>query len=587
MVLRRCFPAFFVLALPAAAQFGPNSPSNAFNDASVGLNPWTAPGNVLASDNTYATVSARGATNYLRVNGFEFNLVSPGVIQGIQVEVERSTLSPQNVGLLDNWVSGLTRTISAGTNRCLIVVFGEENGTTSRDLTGVTYGGRAMTPVGEMVLGGGAAFSARVEAWMLLEADIALASSTAIVPTYGAYSPVEYCETFSSAVFSNVDQLTPVSSLQTSGALTAANPHQLGAAITTLVGSMAVNAVVEGNNTTPAITDGGTDTYTINSGYTEGTDIYFANTSVAPTSGACLQTAHKAIAANGTEQPTCTFNGSVNRHVMLGFTLQRARELDQGVFLAKAGTLGGTNNANGLAWPTTDAYVTYGGPIDLWGRTWTVADINDPSFGTAVAAFAQNGTARVDHVRISVYEHVTLPIELLDFSGKQQGASVRLDWITATEKNNDHFTVQRSTNGVAFEDLATIAGAGTSSAVHTYQLNDVRPAKGMNYYRLQQVDADGTSTLTKVIAVRVEADQLTVYPNPTSDGIVTVYDGGIAPGQVGVYDESMRLVRTHYIGAGSDPIVHISDLPDGTYLLMVPGADGAHLSRVVKASRER
>lgn len=584
---RLSLPASVFFALPLCGQYGPNSPGSASNDASVGSNAWAVPANALVSDDSHATVSARGLSNYLRVDNFEFNLPTPGIIQGIQLDVEKSTLAPLDASVLDNWTSGLTKSISTGSNRCLVVVFGEENGTTSRDLTAVSYGGRAMTPIAEMVVGGGAVFSARVEAWMLLESEIALASSTAIVPTYGSYSPVEYCEAFSAVVFQNVDQLAPVSSLQTSGAIAATNPHQLGAAISTLAGSIAVNAVVSGNNTTPEITDGGTDTYTINSGFTEGTDIYFANTAVAPTSGACMETAHKPITANGTEQPACTFNGGVNRHVMIGFTLQRARELDLGVVMSQSGSLGGTNNANPLAWPTADAYVTYGGPTDLWGRSWTVADINDPGFGAAVSALVQNGTARVDHMRISVYEYVTLPIELLDFRGRRTNGLVRLDWVTATEKDNDHFIVQHSRDGVSFEDLVTMAGAGNSSTTRYYHAVDEHPWPGLNLYRLKQVDFDGQSTLSNVVTVNVERQDLTVFPNPTADGVITVYDSGSAPGQVAVYDEQLRLVRTHYIGLGSDPILHIGDLPDGTYVLMVPGPDGQHASRVVKTSREK
>src|SRR6185295_5903293 len=98
------------------------------------------------------------------------------------------------------------------------------------------------------------------------------AGSTTIAPTYaGGVTLTEYTETFSSVVYQNVDQLVPVTSTQASGAVGTTNPHQLGSAITTIAGSMAVNAVTEGNNTSPtASTNGGTNTYTINSGYTEG-----------------------------------------------------------------------------------------------------------------------------------------------------------------------------------------------------------------------------------------------------------------------------------------------------------------------------
>lgn len=371
---------------------------------------------MLTSDDARASVSAKGLTNYVVASNFGFTIPGPAGISGIQLDVERQTSGVSNVAVLNGWSTGLSKAISAGTNRCLVVAYAQENGINSRDITAMTYGGRPMTQLAEAVSGTAGGFNARLEVWILLEADIALASGTAIVPTYGAYTALEYCEAFSSAVFQHVDQLAPAPSLQTSGAVATTNPHQLGAAITTLAGSMAVNLVTCGNNTTPGVADGGTNTYTINSGYTEGTDLYFANTGAAPTSGACLQTAHKAIAAGATEQPSCTFNGSVNRWAMIGFTLQHARELDHAVRLMKGGTISGSNLAAAGAWPTADAYATYGGATQLWGLTWLPSDITATNFGAALAARVQNGTAAVDHMRITVYYYSTPPVELL-FSG--------------------------------------------------------------------------------------------------------------------------------------------------------------------------
>lgn len=77
---------------------------------------------------------------------------------------------------------------------------------------------------------------------------------------------------------------------------------------------------------------------------------------------------------------------------------------DSSVKLVKAGTAGGAERATGGTWPTSDAYASYGGPTDLWGQTWTPADINASTFGVAVAASAAlAATGRIDHVRITVY----------------------------------------------------------------------------------------------------------------------------------------------------------------------------------------
>ena len=586
---RHSFALQLLIALcgvvPAVAQIGPNSSTVSANTANVGTNAWSATDNIFASDDSYATAATKGLTNYLVGTGFEFNLTGPANVLGIQLGIERHTATVNNVVLLDNWVTGLSRTVSAGTNRCLVVIYSQENGTTRQDISTMTYGGRAMTQVTEFVVGGGASFSGTIELWTLLEADLALAAGNAIVPTYGGATQTEFCETFSSAVFQHVDQVVAVSDARTSGAQAGTNPHQLGSALTTLDGSMAVNAVMCGNNTTPAITNGGTDTYTINSGYTEGTDIYYANTVVAPTSGVSFQTAYKSITTGGTEQPTCTFAGSVNRWLMLGFTLQRARELDNEVRLLQGGVIGGSDLASSAAWPTIDAVATYGGPTALWGRTWSLSDINAVDFGAATSARVQNGTASVDHFAITVYIQFTLPIELLDLRAVQEGQVVRLDWATATETGNDHFVVQRSKDGAVFEDVERVQGAGNSLSTLFYTSTDRHPSTGLNYYRLKQVDTDGTTVHSDVVAVEVHQTELVVFPNPT-DGAVTLLDVVLGRDQVAIYSPEMRLIRRH-VGAGANPAIHLGDLADGTYFIMVRTGEETRTTRVVKATMRK
>ncbi|MBK7087223.1 MAG: T9SS type A sorting domain-containing protein [Flavobacteriales bacterium] len=571
-------------AFVTSAQTGPNNPASATNDPAIGVNPWANPGNVFTSNDARATVATKGSSNLLTATDFGFSLSGAYNVTGIQLDVERSTLGPVDVSLLDGWTSGLTKTVSAGTDRCLGDPRGRERHHAPRyhrhDLWRPQYDADQRSDDRRR----SHLFRSR-EAWILLDAELSLAGSTTIVPTYEPGATLtEYCPTFSAAVFQNVDQVIPVSASVTSGGTGNTNPHQLGSALATLEGSMAVNAVMTGNFTNPATPIDGTNTYTINSGYTEGTDIYFANASM-PTSGGCLQTAHKPIPAVGTEQPSCTFAGDVNRHAMLAFTLQRPREVDQLVHLLKAGSLVGNNLASGTPWPTSDATATYGGPTELWGQTWYLADINANNFGVALSALVQNGTARVDHVTITVFTVSNLPIELLDFRATPQGEVVQLDWVTATEHDNDHFLVQRSRDGLTFEDIESVEGAGNSLSTLYYNTRDMHPLNGTSYYRLTQVDTDGASTCSDVVSVSRGTGNAVVYPNPSA-GVFTIYDVSLRNGQVAVYSEDMRLVRTH-ITTGSDVQIHLEDLPDGTYVLMMRSGDEVRTERVMKVSRGR
>jgi hypothetical protein len=77
--------------------------------------------------------------------------------------------------------------------------------------------------------------------------------------------------------------------------------------------------------------------------------------------------------------------------------------LDSRVRIIKGGVIGSTERADGATWPTTDTVVVYGGLGDLWGETWTAADVNAPSFGVAVSATDSLDTAAIDHITITVH----------------------------------------------------------------------------------------------------------------------------------------------------------------------------------------
>jgi hypothetical protein len=94
-----------------------------------------------------------------------------------------------------------------------------------------------------------------------------------------------------------------------------------------------------------------------------------------------------------------------------------------------------------------------------------------------------------------------LPIHLLNFTADLQGNTVALNWATATEVNNDHFTIERTTDGINYETIATVKGAGNSDFELSYSAIDNNPVTGNAYYRLVQTDYDGTSTNYGPIAI--------------------------------------------------------------------------------------
>jgi hypothetical protein len=108
-----------------------------------------------------------------------------------------------------------------------------------------------------------------------------------------------------------------------------------------------------------------------------------------------------------------------------------------------------------------------------------------------------------------------LPIELLYFDVKQDGTETRLTWSTASEINNDFFTIERTVDGVHFDVIGTIQGAGNSTSVLNYSI-DVSPLNTISYYRLKQTDYDGKSSYSNLIMVSLDKNlDFILYPNPT------------------------------------------------------------------------
>ncbi|GAB3580160.1 hypothetical protein GCM10027345_21190 [Hymenobacter daeguensis] len=163
-----------------------------------------------------------------------------------------------------------------------------------------------------------------------------------------------------------------------------------------------------------------------------------------------------------------------------------------------------------------------------------------------------------------------LPVELTAFTAVAEGSSaVRLAWATASEKNSARFEVERSADGRAFEQIGSVAAAGSSSAPLAYALLDARLPAGtaLLYYRLHQVDRDQTSSYSPIRTVPVAGKApLALFPNPAT-GIATLT--GNQPGtQVRVYDALGRQVATATADAsGTATLLLPPGLAGGVYVV--------------------
>ena len=161
-----------------------------------------------------------------------------------------------------------------------------------------------------------------------------------------------------------------------------------------------------------------------------------------------------------------------------------------------------------------------------------------------------------------------------------------LRWTTSTEINNDYFAIDRSTDGVNFTEIGTEVGVGNSQTEKSYQFPDATPLAELAYYRLRQVDLDGTINYHPIITVYLDQpsekpDQLHLYPTFAST-IIRV-ELGFKPKQAlsyAVYSPLGQAVRTGSVNADTRLLeLPVEDLPAGSYIFSLTDENHRHTAR--------
>jgi hypothetical protein len=173
---------------------------------------------------------------------------------------------------------------------------------------------------------------------------------------------------------------------------------------------------------------------------------------------------------------------------------------------------GNVTNTGGAAGWTVMKAATGAGPWSLNG-TCVVSSTASSASRTGMNGFSAFAVAQ---------SATPLPIELLYFQGTTDAEVNHLKWATATETGNDYFTLERSTDGISFEEIGRVDGAGTSMQRIDYTFDDQNPSTGYNYYRLKQTDFNGQSTYSNIVALEFHRGFMAVSnvrPNPTNGAV--------------------------------------------------------------------
>jgi hypothetical protein len=156
-----------------------------------------------------------------------------------------------------------------------------------------------------------------------------------------------------------------------------------------------------------------------------------------------------------------------------------------------------------------------------------------------------------------------LPVELLDFNVKNQNSRIHINWSTLTEINNDYFIVEKSKDAIIWNEIEKVNGAGNSNQILTYKIIDPIPFNGINYYRLRQVDFDGTTSFSKITSINyINEEEISFFPNPATNTLFF----NKPPDSVLIYDTKGKLVL-HTSNLQNQ--VDLGNLSQGLYVLNI------------------
>lgn len=223
----------------------------------------------------------------------------------------------------------------------------------------------------------------------------------------------------------------------------------------------------------------------------------------------------------------------------------------------------------------------FGDTIDIMGPDLSFMDALPNTDSATIVASGIDVRLTVRNVCLDA----VLPIELLDFSAFPKEKSVLLEWETISEIDNDYMAVERSADADKFVEIGRLAGAGNSSSNIRYELEDTAPLTGINYYRLRQVDFDGTTSYSQIVAVNFKgqttAPPIALYPNLVRTGGSMELDLRYAAPEAATYiivnSQGQQVASYTFVGGTRQELI-VNDLPAGMYYLLntnVPTSTGA------------
>lgn len=249
----------------------------------------------------------------------------------------------------------------------------------------------------------------------------------------------------------------------------------------------------------------------------------------------------------------------------------------------------GTSGTGYVGTPATLTIAAFNSSTGRWENLSSTATNPTASGAVTVTLNKALTTAYTALALASTTASNPLPVVLTTFTATRRGADALLEWATASELNSAYFEVQVSPDGLAWRGLGKVAAAGTNAGDRRYSFTDLslsRYGAPLLYYRLQQVNHDGTGTYSPVRTVAVGTEwQVVAYPNPSAGPLtlqLTTLETG--PVSLTLLDAIGRTVLTRQFSAqaGTQTLPLTEALPAGSYILLVRQYEHLGTVRVVR-----
>ncbi len=233
------------------------------------------------------------------------------------------------------------------------------------------------------------------------------------------------------------------------------------------------------------------------------------------------------------------------------------------------GTAGGSDASLTLQWNTAEELTGFNRTACFVtrydGSEWSQNTLASAS-GSDPYTRSLSGITEFSPFTVSSNSAV-LPVELLSFTARKRNNQSILEWSTATEINNDYFDIEWSTDGETFEHISSQRGAGTTNVQQNYQDLHSTPAIGLNYYRLKQVDFNGSFQYSNVEVLHFKKSEifnLLIYPNPADHYLIIQSS---EREQFRIMDIKGRIIKEGLLPA--DGRINLMSILPGNYILNI------------------